>query len=107
MKKIFIITLLFILLDSRAVMSNDSVSLMILYHNWAQEASMGNVNTILGLAYVYAHKDTYEDKQKALEYFNKYSTLVENVDLNVIHYFEQVQKDIEIFEKYVFSYKKE
>lgn len=107
MKKIFIITLLFILLDSRAVMSNDNVSLMILYHTWEQEASMGNVTTILGLAYVYAHKDTYEDKQKALEYFNKYSTLVKNVDLNVISYFGQVQKDIEIFEKYIFSYRKD
>lgn len=98
---IFFLSLSILLSTVQPVMSNSRVQIMLLYYNWEQAALEDDVNTILGLAYIYAYKDTYLDKLKALEYFNRYQTLVTNVNQNVIDYFNVVKQDIEMFEKYI------
>jgi len=98
---IFFLSLSILLSTVQPVMSNSRVQIMLLYYNWEQAALEDDVNTILGLAYISAYKDTYLDKLKALEYFNRYQTLVTDVNQNVIDYFNVVKQDIEMFEKYI------
>jgi len=98
---IFFLSLSILLSTVQPVMSNSSVQLMLMYYEWEQAALEDDVNTILGLAYISAYKDTYLDKLKALEYFNRYQTLVTDVNQNVIDYFNVVKQDIEMFEKYI------
>lgn len=86
------------------MLTNNDVSMMLFYHHLEKEAlEENNVHVLLGLAYIYSQKFTYYDKQKALEYFSEYVSLVEEVDSLAVEYFLNVKKDIELFEKIIES----